>query len=271
MPKVDLHIHTKFSDGTLTLEEILWLASKRNVEEVAITDHDTIINLRNCKELENLYGVRVIPGVEIATDIKGMHILGYGIKNFEMVEEYLIKMKILNEDGAKKTIEILKNQGINISLQDVVKVMTSDILTKRDIVRYMILSGYATTTLDVYKNFIGRGNNAYVPVYKNKTIDVLNLIINSGGIPVLAHPYTLDLNTNFDELIPQLISFGLKGIETNTVRHNEQQKVYFSKIAQKHLLIETAGTDFHHIEDGILIGVDVEQTFLDKFHSSIGE
>ena len=269
MFKVDLHVHTKFSDGTHTVEEVLKLASNLNVREIAITDHDTIINIRNYKELESFYGIRIIPGVEIAANISGMHILGYGIHDFEMVESFLLGFKILNKEGAEKTVDILKNDGIDISIEKVETVMTSNIITKRDIVRYMIKRGYASNTLEVYKNFIGRGNKAYVPVHKIRLEDVLSLIEKSGGFSVLAHPYTLPDDTNFQTLIPYMKSYGLKGIEANTVRHTMEQKLYFEEIAKEYELIQTAGTDFHHASDGIMLGVEVEDRFLDGFHSFI--
>ena len=117
--KIDLHIHTNCSDGKLSPKQVIDEAEKNGVSIVSITDHDTIINLSNYKEVERRYGVRLVPGVEIAANISGMHILGYGIQNFTMVEDFLRRYKFLNKVGAEKTIEILKSDGIDISLNDV--------------------------------------------------------------------------------------------------------------------------------------------------------
>lgn len=266
MVKVDLHVHTKFSDGALDLDEVLSLASQSGIKQIAITDHDTIINLSNSKEIERRYGLRLVPGVEIAANISGMHILGYGIKNFTMVEDFLRRYKVLNKVGTEKTIEILKSEGIDISLDCVEAVMTSDIISKRDIVRYMIKRGYANNTLEVYKNYIGRGHKAYVPVHKIKLEDILEIICAGGGFPVLAHPYTLGEDVDFHTLIPYMMNYGLKGIEANTVRHTQEQKVFFSKLAQEYNLIETAGTDFHQPSEEVALGVEIEEKFLDNFN-----
>lgn len=266
MKKIDLHIHTQYSDGIFTLEEILQRATALRLQELAITDHDTIINLQRYKELSLKYGIRIIPGIESATDIKGMHILGYGIQDFDGIETFMNHYRNLNKAGAEKTIELLKEDGVNISVEQVEQIMTATIISKRDITRFMVKMGYATNTYEVYQNFIGNGHRAYVPVYKIPTEELLEIISTSGGIAVLAHPYTLKMDTNFDLLIPYLKNLGLKGIETQSNRHTSEQKEFFSKIAKKYDLVETAGSDFHHSDDGNDLGVEVEDDFLNNFH-----
>lgn len=268
MLKVDLHVHTDFSDGNLPIGEVLKLASELDIQEISITDHDTIGNLRNYKELESKYKIRIIPGVEVTANISGMHILGYGVKDFDMVENYLYKLKIQNEEQNKETIRILQSEGIDISFEQVKAIAISEIITHRDIVRYMVKRGYAHDSLETYKKFIGKGNKAYIPAYKASLEDVLQLIKNSGGISVLAHPYTLAMDTNFDTLIPYMKKYGLKGIEANTMRHTTEQKLYFKKIAKRYHLLETVGTDFHQSSTDTM-GVNVEDDFLNEFHEVI--
>ena len=269
MMKVDLHVHTTYSDGDFTLEEILSMASRLKLDEIAITDHDTIENLSEVDDLSLRYGMKVIAGVEVATNVSGMHLLGYGVKNFSAVESFLRRYRELNKSGAEQTIRILKEEGVDISIKGVEDVMTSDIISKRDIVRYMIQHGYASTTLEVYKKYIGRGNYAYVPVHKMDFEEVLELIEDSGGFSVLAHPYTLNEKLNLHVLIPYMMNHGLKGIETNTVRHSQEQKEFFSKIAKRYNLFETAGTDFHQDINGSKLGVEVDDDFLKNFNELI--
>lgn len=105
---IDLHIHSIYSDGTLNYDEIINLAKKNNVDIISITDHDTIINLKNYKLYREKYNMNIIPGLEISSNIKNVHILGYGINNFEKLEKVLIDLKIENEGRNKESIEILK-------------------------------------------------------------------------------------------------------------------------------------------------------------------
>ena len=267
MIKVDLHTHSKFSDGALSMNELLELAVKQHVREIAITDHETIINLHDYKHLEEQYAAKIIPGIEIPTTMKGLHILGYGIKNFEMMESFVNGFKAINQSGAEKTIEILQHDGIDISIEQVAKMRVSSTITKRDIVQYMVQKGYATTTYEVYQNFIGRGNKAYVPVHKIPFEEVLTAIKECGGISVIAHPHSLSRETDFDILIPYMKRYGLIGMETQTARHTLEERLFFSEIAKKFKLCETAGTDFHNITDGNMPGIEVEDDFFNELHS----
>lgn len=269
MKKVDMHLHTTFSDGMLSLEELLHVACAEKIEEIAITDHDTIINIKNYGELAKRYEIKIIPGIELSVSVNGMHILGYGILNFDYIENYINNIKKENYLVCVETIELLQKNNIDISLEKVEAIKVSETITKRDIARYLVNAGYAKTNYEVYQRYIGKNQYAYVPIHKITPEEALSLIINSGGVSVLAHPYTLDCDTDFDNLIPYMKEKGLLGIETNTIRHTTEQKKFFESIAKKYELFETAGTDFHRFADGIMPGVFVSDDFLDKFYELI--
>lgn len=271
MIKVDLHTHSKFSDGALTVHELMELAIKNHVQEIAITDHETIDNIQNYRELEKRYAVKIIPGIEIPTNMKGLHILGYGIKKFERMQSFVDDFKVINRQRTEKTIELLQGDGIDISVGKIEEIAASNVITKRDIVQYMVLKGYASTTYEVYKNFIGRGNKAYVPLHKIPYEEVITIIKECGGISVIAHPHSLPKNTDFQYIIPHMKRYGLVGIETYTIRHTFEERRFFGSIAKSFDLFETAGTDFHNISEGNMLGIEVEDEFLEGFHSCLSD
>ena len=268
MKKVDLHIHTKYSDGNLSLDEILKLAQAESINEISITDHDTIINLKNYKELEKKYKLKIIPGIEIPANYKGMHILGYDITNFDLIEKKLYDLKIYNENRNRETIDILNSIGINIDFKDVKKTSVLDVVTYRDIVKYMVNNGYASNPIEVYRKYIGRGAKAYVPSKEFSMEEVLELIKSANGITVLAHPFTLDENINLDLLISSMKDYGLDGIEIYPPKLTLNQQIEYDKICKKYNLIKTIGTDFHNSNTDRL-GVEVKDDYLDDFHNKI--
>lgn len=268
MFKVDLHIHTNNSDGTLSIDDVLRLASKLNIQEISITDHDIIGHLKNYRHLEQIFNIRIIPGVEITADISKMHVLGYGIKDFDAVESFFEQLKVQNVKKNRQTIDILQGEGVDISFEKVMSVSASDLMTHRDIARYLVMSGYAKDSLEAYKKFIGKGNNAYVPSSKYTFEEVIRIIRESGGIAVLAHPYMLPRYVDLEDLIPRMKKSGLTGLEVYTKRHSKTQKDKLHKIAQKYDLLETAGSDFHNPTVDIM-GIDVDNDFMQKIHKVI--
>lgn len=268
MEKVDLHIHTKYSDGILSLEEALNDAKKNNITELSITDHDTIINLKDYCNLKNKYGINIIPGVEISTNIKGMHILGYDITEFDEIEKFMYNLKKVNEEKNIETIDILYKLGLDIDFERVKEMAVLDVVTYKDIVKYIVKKGYVDNPHDVYKKYIGKGAPAYVPSITLDPKEVIKLILDSNGIPVLAHPFLINSNINLEEEIISLINYGLEGIETIQPYMTEKQILEYEYYAKKFNLIRTVGTDFHDYRYSNL-GIEVDNSYLDKFHDKV--
>lgn len=212
----DFHMHSNHSsDGQQTLEQIIIRSQELGLDVISITDHDSIKvydDLYEYLQHNKLNSPIIIPGVE------------FTVENDEYGSQFHVLQFMINP----KEKSILQDIYINERVRWIRVKKQFIRISENETLQYFFNKYNIQCSEEEYKNFIGRGNNAYVPVYKNKTVDVLNLIINSGGIPVLAHLDTLELNTNFDELIPRLISFGLKGIETNTIRY----KIKASEIIQ---------------------------------------
>lgn len=264
--KIDLHIHSTYSDGLLTYDEIFKLAKENNVSKISITDHDTIINLKNCKLLEEKYGIEIIPGVEISSNRKKLHILGYGIKDFDTMEKKLIDLKIENEERNKESIDILRKNGIDIDVDRVKLISKNNIITYRDVIEYLYIKKYVQYRHDAYKKYIGSGAFAYVPSREMLVDEILELINETGGISVIAHPFTIQ--ENIYELVQEMLNYNLSGIEINKEQISSEDYKKFMEIAEKNDLCLTIGSDFH---DPTIsnIGLEVEDNYLAKFQKKL--
>lgn len=272
MKTVDYHIHTNLSDGKLSIDEIINISKKNKYEAIAITDHDLISDCENYNE-----DIEIINGIEFSTSIKGLHILGYGIRDISEINKFLENLKSANHYIALQLIKKLQEQKYNISVDLLYQYLLNNkietqYLNKRDIVKYLIDNGYANTILEVYERIIGRNTSNYIPVPKSMPQEVIELILKCNGISILAHPNTLMIDkVNLEKFINELKSFGLSGIETyNSNSMNESEFVFYDEFADKHNLIKTVGSDFHSIDSqkiGINIDDDYDFEFLESIHN----
>ena len=272
MEKIDLHLHTNLSDGTLTPEQVIYLAYKNGCKKIAITDHDYA---GNYKEYENKYKIKILSGIEFNTATTNMHILGYGIDDANKVNDSLKEIKLVNEKICYKIIENMKNDGYDISIDKVINYLNSigintDILDKRKIVKYLIYKKYSNGILDTYNNLIGVNQKYYIPNKKISPKDIIKLINDCNGVSVLAHPNMLMLNEyDFLKQIEKLQEYGLSGIEIINEKLKLCNNLNYSKIADSQGLIKTVGSDFHEPTD--CLGIKTNKDIYINLHKKILE
>lgn len=245
----DLHIHTTASDGELSPEEIVRLAAKNGVTTIAITDHDTISGLDQAIAEGKKLNIKVIPGIELNAHIeKGkMHILGYNMdyKNIDFSN----KMDELKQDRNERNIKFIQEfnkQNVNITLEDVKKYAFGEILAKPHFAQLLLEKNYIKDLEEAYSKYF----NIYpMNTIKRKILfpkDAIQIIKKANGIAVLAHPVTLKLDDKqLEQVIQELKSYGLDGIECYNNIHTQKDIVRLTKIAHKYELLITAGSDFH--------------------------
>ncbi len=249
MGKVDLHIHTTASDGKFTPAEIVRQACEQGLVYIAICDHDSIDGVAPAREAaKSCPGLTVIAGVEINTDISAgeLHVLGYlcDCGNAELANT-LEGLRNSRIERAQKMIQKLNRLGIKIDYERVKEIAGPGSIGRPHIAQAMLEKGYINTFKEAFNKYISRGGPAYVERTKISPMEATQLILRSGGIPVLAHPLTFD---NPEALIVDLKPAGLAGIETYYSGYSPEQIRELLRLAEKYNLITTGGSDFHGLD-----------------------
>ena len=242
--KYDLHTHTKYSDGELTIEGNVRRAFELGLDGIAICDHD---NIDSWQEIDNSkYEISLIKGVELSTYYKGenIHILGYYLNNnspYEELDKFLKDMRKKRETRTKRIIELLKKQGINIEYKNIEKF--ADGAIGRPHIAKAIIEAYPQKnyTIDkIFDLYIGNGKSCYVKTSELQTEDAIRILKENNCLAILAHPLLIK-KVDYKEIL----SLGVDGIECYYPYENKKDYHEVIKEAQKRKILITGGSDYH--------------------------
>lgn len=244
----DLHCHTKLSDGSVGLEDLIAIAKKSNIDTIAITDHDCLAGTVRGKIVGERHGVNVIPGVELSAydfvNHKNVHILCYLADSPDRLEG-LCRRTALARKRASQVMALKVANRFPVSVEFILRQATgSTNLYKQHIMQALMDAGYTTSIYgELYDALFSREseNNVICPVKYPDVYEVMTEVHAAGGIAVLAHPGVYD---NFD-IIDDLVQAGLDGIEVWHPGHDEALTERAAKAAKTHKLLMTGGSDFH--------------------------
>ncbi len=246
---IDLHTHSTFSDGSLTPEELALQAKKIGLTAISLTDHDSVdgveMLLKKCEEI----AIQGIAGVEISVDTpKGnCHILGYFIDHYnKMLCEHLMELR----EGRKKRNEEILNKlnklGLFLTMAEIEAFAVEGNVGRLHFALALEARGYVKNRDEAFEKYLGKGKAAYSERQKFTPIDGINIILQAGGLPVLAHPFTLEMsNKELEKEIALLKEAGLMGIEIYYPQHTLAQIEFYLALAKRYELLATGGTDFH--------------------------
>ena len=247
--KSDFHIHTNFSDGVFSPEKIVDTALDVGLQVIALTDHDNVLSYQVAQDYvkKNNKKLEVIQGVEVNTLYKNyeVHILGYMMdtNNSDFKELLRVQQKARVEQ-ARVIIDLLaKKEGIKIKFEDIKKqVPEGGSIGRPHIAKAITNAGGTSSVIEAYSKYIHDDSPVYV---RRKTVspqEAVEIIYDAGGVPVIAHPHDIDIAEN---LIKELMTHGLRGIEAYHRKHSPACVEYFSSMAENLGLIVTGGSDFH--------------------------
>lgn len=254
MKRIDLHVHSSISDGTMTPTEVVELAIKKQLAAIALTDHDTVDGVAEAIEAaERLatsdYKLQVIPGTELSAGYKGedIHILGLFLDHTNpKLRAILADVAKEREQRNHKMCTNLQKAGIDISVEKLRNGKEDVILTRAHFAKYLLEHGYISTMREAFDTYLNSKGPYYVAREFLSPKQCIELIQEAGGVPILAHPLLYKLSNNeLEKLIRELVSYGLKGIEAIYSCNRDNDESYVKGLAHKYNLLITGGSDFH--------------------------
>lgn len=241
--KVDLHMHTNYSDGYFSPEQLILKVKDAGIDLISITDHDTVDGIAESIEIGKNHGIEVIPGLEISSDIRDreVHILGYFIdpNNFEL-GEYLKFFRAERVKRAARITEKLNSLGLGLTLDDVMDVAKNSAVGRPHIAKALVNKGLVSNYFEAFSKYIGNNCPAYERKVHVSPRSAFKIISDAGGLAFIAHPGNLP-----DTIMVELIEAGLDGIEVVHPSHLPYQVKHYRGIVNEYFLLESGGSDFH--------------------------
>lgn len=255
--RYDLHMHTSFSDGEYSPQKLIEKAYAEKIGVISITDHDTVKAYQQLGN-EKIEGIKIIPGLEISTrdtffgEEYSLHILGYNIDiHNQKLNAELYKMEIMRMKEIKNVVKLLEKTVDNsINVKNIIREKKK--LTMNAIAYYLCELGYAKTKEEAYSKYLVAGRVAHVQKKCMTPEEAIQLVVDAGGIPVLAHPNRVNLSKDrMEQLIERLPKCGLKGIECYCLYITDEEIKWYEALCHKENLWISAGSDFHKPTDMI--------------------
>ena len=260
MNYIDLHVHSTASDGTCSPKEVVKLAKENELYAIALTDHDTIDGVSEAIEAGKKYGVKVVPGIEISAEYKGgdLHILGLNVDYHN--EEFIAKVLVCRDSRHNrnlKMVEKMQQCGFPVTWEEMLKRFGDNSITRAHFAKYLIDEGYVKDKDEAFNKYLNPGCPCYLPRVKVSPFEAIDMIKEAGGHPVLAHPLLYKMPYDrLESVIVMLQNHGLEGIEGRYALNKVEDDVLLDKLAKRHGLKMTGGSDFHGtIKPDISIGV----------------
>jgi len=271
VPGIDLHIHTSASDGRFSPAEIVSRSAAAGLVVIAITDHDTVNGITAALQAASAFpSLRVIPGVEISTDIPAgqAHILGYFVDyNDHQLQIALEKMRNSRWERARKMVARLGDLDCQIEWERVREIAGAASVGRPHIARALMEKGYIESFQDAFIRYIGQDGPAYVERYKITPVRAAELILRAKGLPVLAHPLTVP---DPEAMVIELKAAGLTGIEVYYKDYSGDDIDRLIRLSDRYGLVSTGGTDYHGLEPDTDIdigGIDVPVKCVEQLFS----
>jgi len=257
---IDLHLHSSCSDGVLTPDLLVAAAAQAGLSTIALCDHDTVAGVETAQNIGKLYGIEVIPGVELSVCFKGftdVHLLGYWIDLHapelnDRLDEFAFRRSNRNREIISAVNLMLQKEGKDPLTIEEVEVWADGVMGRPHIARALLQRGYVKGMEDAFNRYL-------VPCDVPKTYwpmeDALKTIQNIGGVAVLAHPTSISHDQALlAELVTELKERGLDGLEVFNTLASEHEIMFLQRLANRLGLLHTGGSDFHGIEADDSIG-----------------
>jgi len=245
----DLHLHSRYSDGTYGPQELAAQARRCGLVAIALTDHDSVEGCADTARACEALGIEFISGVELTVEIKGdeVHILGYFIDTQNpLLLAQLARCQAVRQDRIRQMVARLNQLHVPLSEQAVFALANCRSPGRPHVARALVEAGLCHSLDEAFDRFLKRNRPAWVPKFKMGGQEAIDLIHQASGVAVLAHP---GLNRS-DDVIPALVEGGMDGIECFHAKHSTAIAEHYLGLADQFHLLVTGGSDCHGLSKG---------------------
>jgi len=245
----DLHLHTNFSDGTYTPEELAAHGKRHGLAAMALTDHDTVEGCLRMAAACAAAEIEFISGTELTAEVQGteMHLLGYcmALDNHKFLTE-VGKFQIVRQNRIREMVARLNELKIPLEADAVFAIANCRSPGRPHVARALVQAGFCASLDEAFDRFLKLNRPAWVPKRKMPAAEAIELIHQAGGVAVMAHP---GLNRT-DEIIPELVAAGLDGLECFHSKHSTATSNHYLQLTDQYRLLVTGGSDCHGMNKG---------------------
>lgn len=257
---VDLHTHSTASDGSERPSRVIELAVEAGLGVIALTDHDTLEGIPEAAEAASGLDIELIPGVELSLeyDRGGMHMLVLWLDDGPgPLQDRLEAIRTGRANRNVVIVERLNDLGMDVTLEEIEEESGGGSVGRPHIAAVLMRKGYVPDIKSAFDMYLAHGKPAHVPRDRLEPADAVRLARQSGGVPILAHPHTLNITTKEDmsELLEGLVEAGLIGLESYYSSYRPHERYGYADLARRFDLVPTGGSDFHgSYKPGLALG-----------------
>jgi len=247
---LDLHLHSTVSDGRLTPSELVRFAHSHGVTTMALSDHDATDGVDQAQQVGELLGMRVIPAIELSTDLPGasIHVLGLFLEHHDADLQVTLRgFREARLERASQMVEALNRLGVPISLERVFEIAGEGSVGRPHVAQALLEAGHIQTMDEAFDRFIGHGGPAYFEGFRLEPVEGIRIIHSVGGFASWAHPNELD-GKDWRTYLPAVLEAGVDGLEVYYAKSGDYpESVNADMLAAcaAHDLVPTVGSDYH--------------------------
>lgn len=250
MHEIDLHLHTTYSDGTLTPTELVDLCASQGLKSIAISDHDSTEGIPEALVAAARHDIEIVKAIELSTDVPGseIHMLGYFIDTDDVSFQVLLKkFRAGREDRGRKMVEKLNDLGVDISWEQVERIADGASVGRPHVAQALIERGYVEYKKEAFDQYIGRSGPAYVERMRLEPEEAVQVLLDNGALPVMAHPLYYERKDieKLESTVASLKEAGMVGLEVFYGEFSDDEVEMLKRIAEQYDLIPCGGSDYH--------------------------
>ena len=268
----DLHLHSVYSDGTFTPEEIVAHAQRLGFAALALTDHDTVDGCERMTAACAAARIEFIPGSELTAELGDheLHILAYGFdREHSRLRAELDRFQTVRQTRVREMVARINALGTPLAVEAVFTLANCRAPGRPHIARALVQAGQCRDLDEAFERFLKKHRPAWVPKAKMSAREAIELIHEAGGLAVMAHP---GLN-KCDEVIPELVKAGLDGIECYHTKHTNHTAAHYLNLTKQYGLLVTGGSDCHGLSKGrpLIGGIKLPIHYVHKLQKALAK